>query len=267
MKTLLLCGGRGIYDYESHVRISKGMLMLGDRPILWHIMKTFSSYSHNDFILALGEGGQYIRNYFLGYVSQLQDVEVTIANGTMKALNQIPEENWIIKLVDTGRNAQTGSRIARCRRYIDNETFLISYNDCLCNVNIPDLLTYHRAQGKTITVTGVQPPSRFGTFFTDEVRVTGYSSATKLVGKGGFINGGFMVAEPSLFDYLTPYNECSLEKEVFSQLAQEGQVAVYPHDGYWQAVDTERDMIVLNELYQANKRPWLPDAPALQGNV
>jgi glucose-1-phosphate cytidylyltransferase len=264
MKTLLLCGGRGVYDHESHVRIPKGMLMLGDRPILWHIMKTFSIYSYNDFVLALGDGGQYIRNFFLQYVSQLQDIELTISDGTIKTLNQLPEENWMVKFVDTGRNAHTGSRIARCRRYVENESFIISYSDCLCNVNIPELLAYHRKQGKIVTITGVQPPSRFGTFFTDNLQVTGYSSTTKLVTKGGFINGGFMIAEPSLFDYLTPYNECTLENEVFSQLAYEGQVAVFPHDGYWQAVDTERDMLVLNELYQVNKRPWLPDVPDLQ---
>jgi glucose-1-phosphate cytidylyltransferase len=267
MKTLLLCGGRGAYDYESRTRIPKGMLTLGDRPIIWHIMKTFSSHSYNDFILALGDGGQYIRNFFLGYVSQLQDIEITIAESSIKTLNQRPEENWIIKFVDTGQNAHTGSRIARCKRYVENETFIISYSDCLCNVNIPELLAYHHRQGKIITVTGVQPPSRFGAFFTDNNKVTGYSATAKLVSKDGFINGGFMVAEPALFEYLTPYNECTLENEVFSQLAYEGQVAVYPHEGYWQAVDTERDMIILNELYQANRRPWLPDAPDFQSDT
>lgn len=263
MKTLLLCGGRGVYDYESQIRIPKGMLMLGDRPILWHIMKTFAVFSHTDFVLALGDGGQHIRNYFLQYVSQLQDIELKIADGTIKALNQLPEENWTIKLVDTGRNAGTGSRIARCRRYVENETFMISYSDCLCNVNLNELLAFHKRMGRIITVTGVQPPSRFGAFFTRDAHVSDYKPTTKLISKGGFINGGFMVAEPALFDYLTPFNECTLENEAFLQLAHEGQVAVYPHDDFWQAVDTERDMIVLNELYQANQRPWLPDAPAL----
>ena len=267
MKTLLLCGGRGAFDYESRIRIPKGMATLGDRPILWHIMKSFSTYGHNEFVLALGEGGQYIRNYFLEYGSQLQDIEVTLATSAVETLNHLPEEDWNIKLIDTGRQAQTGSRIARCRRYVEDETFFISYSDCLCNVNLASLLAYHRSQGKIITVTGVQPPTRFGIFFTKDDQVISYSSTTNLVGKNGFINGGYMVAEPSLFELLDPFNECTLENEVFKQLADDGQVAVYPHDGYWQAVDTERDMLMLNELYQANKRPWLPDAPSFRESV
>lgn len=263
MKVLFLCGGRGVIDYESRTRIPKGMVNVGDRPILWHIMKTFATYGHNEFILALGEGGQYIRNYFLGYSSQLQDIEISIATHTIETLNRIPEENWRIKLVDTGRNALTGSRIARCQRYIEDETFFISYSDCLCDVNLTNLLAFHRAKGKIITVTGVQPPSRFGTFFTENDQVTGYSPTTKLVGKGGFINGGYMVAEPSLLNLLNPYSECNLENEIFGQQAQDGQIAVYPHEGYWQAVDTERDVILLNELYKNNQRPWLPTPPDL----
>jgi len=263
MQTILLCGGRGVYDYEAGNRIPKGMVMLGDRPILWHIMKTFATYDHNDFILAIGDGGQYIRNYFLNYGLQLQDVAVSISNGVVEPLNRLPEESWNVKLINTGRNARTGSRIARCRRYVEDETFLIGYSDCLCNVNISNLIAYHRLMGKIITVTGVQPPSRFGTFFTNNDQVVGYSEITNLVGKGGYINGGYMVAESSFFDFLSPYNECTLENEVFSQLAKDGQVAVYPHDGYWQAVDTERDLILLNGLYEANKRPWLPESLSL----
>jgi glucose-1-phosphate cytidylyltransferase len=259
MKIVLLCGGRGVIDPESRLRIPKGMVILGDRPLIWHIMKTFSTYGYNEFVLALGEGGQHIRSYFLDYSSQLQDIEISTGSGAVKSLNNIPREDWHIKFVDTGRNAQTGSRLARCRRYIEGGSFIISYSDCLCNVNILNLLAYHQAQGKIITVTGVQPPSRLGTFFTEDDRVTGYSSTTNLVGKGGFINGGYMIAESSLLEYLTPFAECNLENEVFTQLAKEGQVVVYPHDGYWQAIDTERDVIYLNELYKTNQRPWLPE--------
>lgn len=264
MKVLLLCGGRGIIDPESRMRIPKGMVSLGDHPTLWHIMKTFSTYGHNEFVLALGEGGRYIRDYFLDYSHNLQNVEVSLSTGSIENLNPIPGEDWRIKLIDTGRNALTGSRIARCRRYLEGETFIISYSDCLCNVNITSLLAFHRSQGKIITIIGVQPPSRFGTFITENSQVIGYTSQGKLVGKGGYINGGYMVAEPSLFDFLSPYNESSLEEEVFSQLAKDGQAAIYPHDGYWQAVDTERDIFLLNDLYKNNQRPWLPTPPSLQ---
>lgn len=265
MKVLLLCGGRGIIDPETRLRIPKGMALLGDRPVIWHIMKTFSAYGHNEFVLALGEGGQYIRNYFLNYRSQLQDIEVSIANGSVESLSRIPEENWRIKLVDTGRNAQTGSRIARCRRYIEDESFFISYSDCLCNVNMLNLLSFHRSQGKTITVTGVQPLSRFGTFFIENNQVTDYSQTSKLVGSKGCITGGYMVAEPSILEFLNPYSECNLESQVFSQIAKDGKVAIYLHEGYWQAIDTERDLLLLNEFYKNNQRPWLPEPPDFAG--
>ncbi|MCX6065061.1 MAG: glucose-1-phosphate cytidylyltransferase [Chloroflexi bacterium] len=264
MKVLILCGGRGIIDTESRIRIPKGMVNIGERPTLWHIMKTFSTYGHNEFVLALGEGGQFIRDYFIDYRRTSQNVEISLSTGSFETLNPIPGEDWRIKLIDTGRNALTGSRIARCRRYLEDGSFIISYSDCLCDVSITNLLAFHRSKEKIITITGVQPPSRFGTFFSENSQVTGYTSQGKLVGKGGYINGGYMVAEPSLFDFLSPYNESSLEEEVFSQLAKDGQVAIFPHAGYWQAIDTERDIFMLNDLYKNNQRPWLPTPLSLR---
>jgi glucose-1-phosphate cytidylyltransferase len=258
MKVLLLCGGRGVIDPDSRRRIAKGMVMVGDRPMLWHVMKSFATYGYRDFILALGEGGRDIRCYFLQYHLQSHDIEVDLSNPTPRQLSTSQEEDWTVKFVDTGLNAQTGGRIVRCSRYLDDQLFLISYSDCLCNVNISALVDFHKQSGAVLTVTGVQPPSRFGTFFVKEKKVVGYSLDARLSGIGGYVNGGFMVANKGLLSYLEPYNECNLERDTFVRLVNEGKVAVYPHDGYWQALDTERDVQLLNHLYANNQRPWLP---------
>ena len=264
MKVFLLCGGRGFIHPESRQRIPKALSPVGARPVLWHIMKTFATYGHTEFVLALGEGGDDIRQYFLQYSTHGRDVEVNVAQGTVQYLNRIPEDNWRIKLIETGLNAQAGSRLARCRQYLEDETFLLSYSDCLCNVNINQLLAFHRARGKLLTVTGIQPPSRFGTFLIQDEQVIDYNLNARLTGMGGYINGGYMVMEPGLFDHVEPFNECMLEREVFSHLVKIGQVAVYPHHGYWQSVDTERDILILSELDRTNQRPWLAEPDDLK---
>jgi len=160
-------------------------------------------------------------------------------------------------MVDTGLNANTGSRIARCRRHMDKGDFFVSYSDCLCNVDLSALVATHRNCGKTITVTGVQPSSRFGTFSIIDDAVSSYTMETKLTSVGGFLNGGYMVMSQSIFKHLELFSECNLEREVFSKLAAMRQVGIYPHSGYWQAIDTERDLQQVNQLYIDNKRPWL----------
>ena len=255
---LILCGGRGVVDAERRCRIPKGMLLIGNRPVLWHVMKTFSIYGYNEFVLALGEGGEEIRDYFLNYRLYSGDIEVVLTRQKSEILNCVATENWNIKMVDTGFGAQTGSRIARSRRYLHGERIFVTYSDCLCSVNLEQLLSFHERQGKLATVTGVQPASRFGTFFCDDEQVTRYSLETKMAGIGGYVNGGFMVLEPGVFDFIETFNECSLEREVFEKLATEKKVAVYPHAGFWQAVDTERDVALLNHQFNHNQRPWLP---------
>jgi len=236
----------------------KGIVPIGDRPVLWHIMKSFATYDHKEFILALGEGSTDIRLYFLQYHLHSHDIEVDLSHPVPKQLNTMQEENWTVKFVDTGLNAHTGSRIARCARYLDEPLFLLSYSDCLCNVNISALIEFHKQSGAVLTVTGVRPPSRFGTFSMQDKKVTGYSLEARLTGIGGYVNGGFMVANRSLLNYLEPSNECSLERDTFVRLVNEGNVSVYPHDGYWQAIDTERDILQLNSLVASDQRPWLP---------
>ena len=188
------------------------------------------------------------------------DIKVKAGAGNVEYLNTIQEENWEVTLVDTGHDAHTGSRVSRCHRYLGDQSFLLTYCDCLCNVRIDELVKFHRSRGTILTVTGVQPHSRFGTFHTDgNNNVTHYDPTARLTGKGGYINGGFMVCEPKIFNYVDVYNESSIEREVFQKLASEQQVSVFPHHDFWYAVDTERDMIYLNELYALNQRPWLAE--------
>lgn len=262
MNVLILCGGRGVIDPETRQRIPKAMMQVGGRPLIWHVMKIFAAAGHEDFVLALGEGGEAIRRYCLHQHIEGRDIAFHSGAGTVEYLSQCAEENWRIKCIDTGINAQTGGRIARCRRHLEGRSFFLTYSDCLCNVDLAALLAAHQKSRKLVTVTGVQPSSRFGTFSVNDGAVTGYSLDTKLTGLGGYLNGGFMVMEPSIFEQLDIVNECNLERDVFAKLAATQQVGVHPHAGYWQAVDTERDLQTVARLYMENQRPWL----SLRGN-
>ena len=257
MKVIILCGGRGIIDPDTRQRIPKGMLQMGGKPLLWHVMKIFATAGFTDFVLALGEGGEAIRRYFYYQHIDSRDIEIAGSSGEISYLTNSPEENWRIKCVDTGINAATGSRIARCRRYVDGETFLVGYSDCLCSVNLRALIADHGRGEKLVTVTGVQPSSRFGTFMLQDDGVVGYTADSRLIGRGGFLNGGFMVMNPGIFSHVDVFNECNLEREVFTRLATERKVGVFAHDGYWQAIDTERDIQSVHRLLLENRRPWL----------
>ena len=256
MKILLLCGGRGVIDPVTRARIPKCLTKIGNRPLIWHVMKLYSSYGYNDFVLALGQEGDQIKSYFANGFSLLHDVEVHIGNNHIQSLNKIPEENWNIKLIDTGNSANTGARISRCERYLKHETFLISYSDILSDVNISELLAFHQENAKTLTVTGVKPASRFGTFKL-EGTVIDYEAQARIEMHNSRINGGFMVANSNIFEKLSPISECNLENEVFKNLVEEQNIAIYKHEGFWQNVDTERDVQYIQDLYDANKRPWL----------
>ena len=228
-----------------------------NRPLIWHVMKLYSNYGFTDFVLALGQEGDQIKEYFMNSFELLHDIEVSIAHNNVKTLNKIPEENWKVKLIDTGISASTGARIARCQRYLKHESFFITYSDVLGDVNIKELLNFHNSNNKTLTVTGVYPPSRFGTFFQKNNHELSYDSNAKLEMHLSRINGGFMVANETIFCKLSPVSECNLETEVFSTLINEGQIALWNHDGFWQNVDTERDIELLHRSYDNNKRPWL----------
>jgi glucose-1-phosphate cytidylyltransferase len=257
MKCLILCGGRGLIDPETRQRIPKALIQVGGNPLVWHVMKTFAAVGVKEFILALGEGGEAIRRHFFYQHLEGRDVEIDTGSTGIEYLTRSGEDDWRIIMVDTGLNANTGSRIARCRRHVGNENFFVTYSDCLCNVDLAGLASTHDASGKLLTVTGVQPSSRFGTFSMTDGEVAGYTIDTKLTGIGGYLNGGYMAMSPGIFEHLDVFNECNLEREVFAQLAAKRQVSVFPHAGYWQAVDTERDLQIVTKLYLENKRPWL----------
>ena len=174
----------------------------------------------------------------------------------MRSLNKIPEENWTIKLIDTGNSASTGARISRCERYLKHEPFFITYSDVLADVNISKLFEHHQKNNKMLTVTGVYPPSRFGTFYTKKNELT-YDAKAKIEMYQSRINGGFMIANNNIFSKLSPISECNLETEIFETLIAEKQIALFEHDGFWQNVDTERDVEFLQSSYEINKRPWL----------
>jgi len=259
MKVLLLCGGRGVIDPITSERIPKCLIRVGNRPLIWHIMKLYSSFGYNDFVLALGQDGEKIKQYFINGFELLHDIEVNFEDQKINPLNKIPEENWKIKLIDTGISANTGSRVSRCERYLKYEPFFISYSDILADVNIKELLKFHDAQNKVLTITGVNPPTRFGTFYFNEQSndSISYKSDAKLNMLDSRINGGFMVASEKIFDKLSPISECNLEKEVFDDLIAENEISIWKHDSFWQNVDTERDLELLQEFYTINKRPWL----------
>ena len=257
MKVIILCGGRGLIDPDTRQRIPKALIQVGGRPLVWHVMKTFAMAGFDEFILALGEGGDAIRRYFFYHHLEGRDIELDSGSGKVTYQSRNSDENWRIKMIDTGLNASTGSRIARCRRYVENETFFVTYSDCLGNVDLSRLSQQHRTSGKIVTVAGVQPSSRFGTFTLEGKEITGYTVDTKLSGTGGYVNGGYMMMEPEIFSHLDVFSECNLEREVFTKLSKLRQVGVFHHDGFWQAVDTERDLNLVTQLYLDNKRPWL----------
>jgi len=257
MKCLILCGGKGIIDPISQTRIPKALIRIGNRPLLWHVMKLFSRYGYNEFILALGQGGDLIKNYFINSFELLHDIEVSTSNNDIKSLNKIPEENWSIKLIDTGISASTGARIARCERYLKHESFFITYSDILADIKISDLLAAHMSNNKTLTITGVHPTSRFGTFYIKENETITYNANAKLEMFQSRINGGFMVASPKIFEKLSPINECNFENEVFNNLIEEKSINIFQHNEFWQNIDTERDIDYIQKLYDSNKRPWL----------
>jgi glucose-1-phosphate cytidylyltransferase len=256
MKCLILCGGRGVIDGHTRNRIPKALFRVGNRPLIWHIMKLYSSQGISDFVLALGKGSDDIKQFFVNSFELLHDVEINISNKNIKCLNRIPEEHWNVTLVDTGIAASTGARIARCERYLKHDSFHITYSDVLADIDLIKLNNFHQETGKTITVTGAYPPSRFGTFVKKDNKIQ-YSIDKPIQMLESRINGGFMIANDTIFAKLSPVNECCLETEVFDNLIKADELSVFEHDGFWQNVDTERDVEYLQSLYDLNKRPWL----------
>ncbi|MBI3619769.1 glucose-1-phosphate cytidylyltransferase [Candidatus Roizmanbacteria bacterium] len=258
MKVVILCGGEGIRLKHEINFIPKGLVYIDEKPIIWHIMKRYSQFGFKEFVLALGKNGDMIRDYFLNYDRYTNNIGFTIrAPQHITHYDQSQEEDWNVTLVNTGEFGNTGVRLQRCQKYIDGSDFMLTYSDCLCSVNLHSLLKHHEKRKKTVTVTGIMPPFRYGEFVLKNNRVTQYNETSTLSAKQGLVNGGYMVLNKNIFEFLTPYNECTLENEVFKKLIVEKDLNVYRHDGFWQCLDNDREFTYLKKLCESNKRYWL----------
>jgi len=254
MKVVILAGGLGTRISEESYLRPKPMIEIGDQPILWHIMKYYSSFGFHDFIICCGYKGHVIKEYFADYYLHRSDVTFDFSAENRMTVHQNVAEPWRVTLVDTGLNAQTGARVKRVKRYVENEPFMLTYGDGVSDVDLNALLKQHQGSGKTVTLTGVQPGGRFGVLDLEGETVTGFREKAKE--DGGWINGGFMVMEPEVFSYLNDREDCILEQEPMTVLAREGRLGVYKHTGFWQCMDTQRDKGRLEELWRRGNAPW-----------
>ena len=253
MKVVLLAGGMGTRLSEETVVRPKPMVEIGGKPILWHIMKMYSHYGFNDFIICLGYKGYMIKEYFANYFLHTSDVTFDIVHNQME-VHQKYAEPWKVTLVDTGDQTMTGGRVKRIQSYVSGEPFLLTYGDGVADLNIAQLLAFHQAHGKHVTVTATQPIGRFGALTLDKDNVV-KSFMEKPIGDGGWINGGFFVMQPEVFRYIAD-DSTTLEREPMEKLAGEGQLIAFKHYGFWQAMDTLRDKNHLEDLWGTNKAPW-----------
>lgn len=253
MKAVILAGGLGTRISEETTHRPKPMVEIGGRPILWHIMKIYSHYGINEFIICCGYKGYVIKEYFANYFLHMSDVTFDMSNNKME-VHQRYAEPWRVTLVDTGENTMTGGRLKRVRSYVENdEAFCFTYGDGVSNVNIDQLIKFHKAQGVNATLTSTYPPGRFGALDIRDGKVTTFKEKPK--GDGGMINGGFFVLSPKVIDLID--DDASIwEREPLEHLAQSNQLAAFPHEGFWQPMDTLRDKIYLEELWQSGKAPW-----------
>jgi glucose-1-phosphate cytidylyltransferase len=257
MKVVILCGGKGTRLRDETEFRPKPMLPIGDRPILWHIMKTYAHYGFKEFILCLGYKGEMIKEYFRNYLWNTCDATLQLGpDPEAKFHTQHNEGDWQVTLADTGEDSMTGDRVYRIKHYLDaNDTFLLTYGDGVGSIDIPASIKFHRAAGKVCTITAVHPPGRFGELsFKDDSTVSGFNEKPQT--ESGYINGGYMVCSSSLFDYLKENPAVMLEQEPLRKIAAEGKMGAYKHDGFWQPMDTFQEFTLLNTLWQEGRAPW-----------
>tara|TARA_B100000949_G_scaffold158531_1_gene139554 strand:+ start:20 stop:784 length:765 start_codon:yes stop_codon:yes gene_type:complete len=252
MKVILLAGGFGTRLSEYTETLPKPMVRIGGKPILWHIMKTYAHFGHTNFYIALGYKAEVIKEYFLHYKTMNADFTVDLGEGTVTS-HQLDELDWKVTLVDTGLHTMTGGRVRRMKPYIGNETCLLTYGDGLSNVDLNQLITFHKSHGKMITVTAVHPGARFGELEMKEEQVTSFQEKPQ-TGQG-WINGGYFVIEPEFFE-LIDKDMTILEKKPLERAAQMGELMAFRHKGFWQCMDTKRDRDNLEEFWKTGKAPW-----------
>ncbi len=252
MKAVILAGGLGTRLAEETEIKPKPMVEIGEQPILWHIMKLYACHGIKEFHIALGYKGEIIKRYFLDYHRLQGSMTVNLMDGNIKMRNETCDD-WIVHLVDTGQETHTGGRVKRLESALSGGTFMVTYGDGVSNINIRRLLDFHRSHGRIATITAVRPPARFGELIFDGDLVTHFSEKPQ-VGEG-WINGGFLVFESGIFDYLTG-DESSLEADALERLAADRQLAAYRHEGFWQCMDTLRDKYLLKKLWDEGQAPW-----------
>jgi len=252
MKTVILSGGLGTRLSEETIIKPKPMVEIGGRPILWHIMKIFAHYGHNQFGIAMGYKAEIIKNYFLNYYHHQSNLTIHLGSGKVDVHGGVIED-WTVYLADTGSSTQTGGRIKRLSDWIDGNTFMMTYGDGVASIDIDQLLLFHKEQKKLVTVTAVRPPSRFGGLALDGNLVVDFEEKPQ-IGEG-WINGGFFVIEPQALDYID--GDGSIwERKPLEKIAREGQLAAFRHEGFWQCMDTIRDVQGLENLWQSGAAPW-----------
>ena len=254
MKVLLLAGGLGTRLSEETSNKPKTMVEIGGNPILWHIMKIYSKYGFNDFVVLLGYKGHTIKEYFANYLLHQSDVTIDMSNGNLEALSNTSEP-WKITLIDTGLNSMTGGRVKRAQDFVGSEPFMLTYGDGVSDIDINKLLNFHKSHGKAMTVTSAQPDGRFGALnISKDSQVLEFKEKPK--GDGSWINAGFFVCEPRVFDYINDDDMTVFEQEPLMSLAKDGEIFTYKHKGFWMPMDTLRDKNKLEKIWDSGKAPW-----------
>lgn len=261
MKVVILAGGYGTRIRDVAEDIPKPMIPIGPYPILWHIMKSYAHYGHKDFVICLGYKGQVIKDFFLNYEAYTRDLTINLGGGnggvgSIKYHTNHDESDWSVTLADTGIKSMTGSRISRIKKYVGNDDFMLTYGDGVGDVDLEKLLAFHKSHGKVLTVTGVRPPGRFGEMVGgtngEVVEFNEKPQAT-----AGRISGGFFIASPKIFDYLSDSEDLVFEQGPMRKLVKDNQLMMFEHDGFWQPMDTSREYILLNGLYEKGEAPWV----------
>lgn len=256
MKVVILAGGYGTRISEESAVRPKPMVEVGPQPILWHIMKMYSAYGFNDFVVCCGYKGHMIKEYFVGYSMRTSDITVDLAGDDVTVHRRHPEP-WRVTLVDTGDSTMTGGRIKRVAEHVDGDTFALTYGDGVADIDIEALVAFHRRVGVLATLTAVQPPGRFGALMLDpaEDLVMHFHEKPTSGDEAAWVNGGFFVLEPAVLDYIDG-DDTVFEREPLERIARDGQLAAYPHTGFWQPMDTLRDKAVLEQHWESGEAPW-----------
>lgn len=254
MKVLILAGGLGSRLSEETVLKPKPMVEIGGKPILWHIMKIYSHYGFNEFIIMCGYKGYMIKEFFAHYFLHVSDITIDMATNSMIHHNNHAEP-WKVTLVDTGVESMTGARIKKVKKYIGNEPFMLTYGDGVSDINISELVKFHQSHGKSITMTSVQPEGRYGSLLLNGQQVTAFQEKPK--GDGAWVNAGFFVCQPDVLNYIPDGDKVIFEREPLESLANSGELYTYKHEGFWKPMDTQRDKFQLEELIEKGKAPWI----------